>query len=75
MNGNKIASVLCFVATILNIIAGNLEIAIITGILSLLNTLVAWIEKKRSFKTKRLVIALLKLAFSFYNLVDELNIL
>lgn len=41
MNGNKIASVLCSVATILNIITGNLEIAIITGILSLLNTLVA----------------------------------
>ena len=41
MNGNKIASVLCFVATILNIIAGNLEIAIITGSSRLLNTLVA----------------------------------
>lgn len=41
MNGNKIASVLCSVATILNIITDNLEIAIITGVLSLLNTLVA----------------------------------
>ena len=40
MNGNKIASVLCSVTTILNIITGNFEIAMITGILSLLNTLV-----------------------------------
>ena len=41
MNKNKIASVLCSIVTILNIITGNLEIAIITGILSLLNTLVS----------------------------------
>ena len=40
MNGNKIASVLCSVATILNIITGNFEIAMITSILSLLITLV-----------------------------------
>ena len=40
MNGNKIASVLCSVVTILNIITGNFEITMITGILSLLNTLV-----------------------------------
>ena len=40
MNGNKIASVLYSVATILNIITGNFEIAIIFVVLNLLNTLV-----------------------------------
>ena len=40
MNGNKIASVLCSVAIILNIITDNFEIAMIISILSLLNTLI-----------------------------------
>ena len=40
MNGNKIASLLCSVAIILNIITDNFEIAMIISILSLLNTLI-----------------------------------
>ena len=40
MNGNKIASLLCSVAIILNIITDNFGIAIIFVVLNLLNTLV-----------------------------------
>ena len=41
MDGNKIASLLYSVVIILNIITGNLKLAIIVVVLNLLNTLLS----------------------------------